>query len=131
MKKESQLKTEFSNNLIEAKTKPINLYESAGTSQYRLHSRRDTSRLLGISPQTLNELIDKGRIKVIIINKQPKIPGTEIQRFLSESLVTPDKLTKSKKVYDIDSFRNGGKGITGSFDTMKIFDKMTKGASNG
>ncbi len=97
----------------------------------KLHPRSHVAKFLGISHLTLNLLIDQGRIKVIFVGKKPKIPGTEIERFLKESLVTPETLSKAKKIYDLDSFRNGGDDFKNSFDSMKLFEKMSVGVANG
>lgn len=54
----------------------------------KLLSLNKTTKLLKISVTTLKKLINEGRINVITINKQIKIPYLELKRFIQENLTT-------------------------------------------
>ena len=131
MKKENQCNAIFLSSELKTKSPNDNRSIIDQTFLFKLHPRSTAAKLLGIGHQTLDKLIDEGRIKVIFVGRKPKIPGTEIERFISESLVTPETLSKTKKIYDLNSFRNGGNDFKNSFDTMKLFEKMSLGVANG
>lgn len=131
MKKENQCNPDILSPELKTKSQIETRSVIDQTFLFKLHPRSTAAKILGIGHQTLDKLIDEGRIKVIFVGRKPKIPGSEIERFITDSLVTPETLSKTKKIYDLNSFRNGGNDLKNSFDTMKLFEKMSMGVANG
>lgn len=57
------------------------------SEEFKMYSKTETAKLLGLGKSTVAELINSGRLGFIQIGKRQMIPFCEIQRFLAESLV--------------------------------------------
>ena len=89
----------------------------------RLLSVSKAAKVLGISRSTLNDLINTGKIGIVKISKQRKIPFGEIEKFIIEG--TSRDYIKS----DVTITEN--KNIQTSIYTEKIFESMWKEFKDG
>ncbi len=92
----------------------------------RLYSIAQAAKMLGVGRDTLNSLINQGRIGVIKILKRNKISYTELDLFMQENTVreiqSPNLEFTDKDVRSFISIRNDKKGK----NLDSIFDKLIK-----
>jgi excisionase family DNA binding protein len=89
----------------------------------RLLSVSKAAKALGISRSTLNELINSGKIGIIKISIQRKIPFGEIEKFIIEGT------TRAYKKSEEPITEN--KSIPTNIYTEKIFESMWKEFKDG
>ncbi len=89
----------------------------------KLLSVSKAAKALGISRSTLNDLINSGKIGIIKISKQRKIPFGEIEKFIIEG--TTRAFIKS----DLPIAEN--KNMRTNIYTEKIFESMWKEFKDG
>jgi excisionase family DNA binding protein len=86
-------------------------------NNYKLISKSEAARLLGIGKETLTSLIDRGRIKVIMINSRIKISHSELDRFLKDNSVA---LTIKKESPMNNVFKQNIKSSSDIFNQLKM-----------
>ncbi len=90
-------------------------------NELKLLSLNKASKLMMISVTTLKKLIKEGRIGVITINKQMKIPYLELKRFIQENLTNIN--------YNLDNCNVEDKQCTNSqiINTNELFNELIQG----
>lgn len=73
------------------------------SEEFKMYSKTETAKLLGLGKSTVAELISSGRLGFIQIGKRQMIPLVEIQRFLDESLVVLSPPSETFQEETIDS----------------------------
>lgn len=91
-------------------------------NELKLLSLHKAAVLMKISVTTLKKLINEGRIKVITINKQMKIPYFELKRFIQENLIN---LNDYNPLPEIEKEQASENFI---INTVELFDKLIQGA---
>lgn len=91
-------------------------------NELKLLSLHKTALLMKISVTTLKKLINEGRIKVITINKQMKIPYFELKRFIQENLIN---LNDYNPLPEIEKEQASENLI---INTVELFNKLIQGA---
>ena len=100
-------------------------------NEFRLYSKSEAMKLLGIGKDAFNQLISGGQISVIKLNKREKIPYSELKRFIEDNTI---KKISSKPKEDINSFINETKRnsyLKNSIINNQIFQQLLSEASHG
>lgn len=83
------------------------------------------AKLIGIGQDTLNNLIESGRLGYIQFNVHKKIPYLEIRKFIENNIVYEDPEYKNSKKIDFTGLEDHTDDIK-SVDTTKIFEQLMR-----
>lgn len=103
-------------------------------NELKLYSISAAALNMGISRDTIRELINKGKIGYIPIGNRKKIPHREIVKFQKESIVVENSENSNKTLSDdeIKAFLTPiKKGSTKSFSSKSILDNIIRNNCNG
>ena len=100
-------------------------------NELKLYSISAAALNMGISRDTVRELINKGKIGYIPIGNCKKIPHREIVKFQKESIVV-ENLNKTLSDDEIKALLSPiKKGSTKSFSSKSILDNIIRNNCNG
>jgi excisionase family DNA binding protein len=103
-------------------------------NELKLYSISAAASNMGISRDTVRELINKGKIGFIPIGNRKKIPHREIVKFQKDSIVieNPKNSNKTLSANEIKAFLSPmKKGSTKSFSSKSILDNIIRNNCNG
>lgn len=93
--------------------------ETTKLCSYSLLSLSKAAKELGIGRDNLNYLIATGKIRVIRVKKQLKIPYCEIERFINENLFSPSNDT----FFNQTEFQSNSTPQP-TFNSVELFNQM-------
>lgn len=93
-------------------------------NQLKLLSISKAAKALKISVSSLKRLINDGKVKVIIINKQMKIPYVELVRFIQTNLTNVQFNLET-----IFESKDSNFSSNQTFNSIEFFNEILKGVS--
>jgi excisionase family DNA binding protein len=91
-------------------------------SRISLLSMSKAATLLGIGKQTLNKLINSGRIGVVVINQKSKIAYHELERFIAENTLYQSTTSGEIPFSDEVSISTTKKSV--EYDSTELFNRL-------
>jgi len=100
-------------------------------NSYKLVSKSNAAKMLGIGKERLNYLIAEGKIGIIHIEEKDYIPTRELNRFITDNIqrIQSDESQVFEDEYDFNDLMNGNNNARkhSGYDSTMILEQIMKG----